>query len=560
MESRRSIPARLAPTLLALWLAAAAAAAGEPLFRFCAVADTHLAHPEEMVRFRRFLHTMSRHRPKVDFLLMLGDVCGHAPEYLPQVKELAGQVPLKVYPLPGNHDDNYARNPEWYRDVFGRMHYSFDHRGYHFVMSWSQSPPVEWVRRDLAAVGKAVPIVFCRHYPPEQSRSQAAEPWATVLKHPNVKLILSGHLHRHADGRAGQARSLVLDNCSFSPHARDAGSYYLAEAHDGGRVDVRRNALAELKLLEPPDRLPRLRLADPANGRVLRGAVTFRGDAEDDRAVASVQYSVDFGPWRPAEGTAKWRFTLDTTRLAEVHHVIRVRAIDSAGQASLRMPTRLCMVRNAPERPGVLRFQQGAGGYDGCTDATVRRHGGGKSPSGADGELHDLENWTWRDGETEFSEFYIRFDLSRARLPAGAKIARVRLVLHGSRMNGVKSDADDRCHYRVAVGRQGFDPKTTFAARPSWPGLLGKKDPEVKPHLVGKWPYLGGRQIVLPPRRVEVDLTPLKEHVARWLKDPASNHGLVFSPFGASYNFSAQSSRSPIPTLRPALEIEPAGP
>jgi len=527
----------------------------EPVFRFAAIADTHIADPMDMVRFRRFLYSLRQtHRP--DFLLILGDLCGHAPEYLPQMKEVMDRCGLKVYPLPGNHDDNYARNASWYRDVFGVMHYSFDHKGYHFVMNWSQSQPTEWVRKDLAAVGRAAPVIFCQHYPPPKQGAEGAEPWATLGKHPNVKQVLAGHWHRHFEGRVGEVPFLVLRNCNFNRHVRNPGSYYLMQAFPGGRIEFQQIPLKRLKLLAPPDAVPTVAVASPAVGNVLRGAARFRGTASDDQAVRKVEYSIDFSPWRPAEGAAKWHFAIDTTGLRDGHHLFRVRSIDSAGQASLDIPLRLAMVANAPLRPGVFRFQQGVGGYAGCTDVTVRRHGDRKSPTGAGGNVSDLENWIWKAGEVEYAEFYIRFDLSRCGIARRAKVKRAALVLHGSRMNGVKSDEEDRCRYAVGVMTGPWEAKMAFPARPPRPGWRGGRKLTPKPDLVGKWPYLGGRQIVMPPKVVVVDLTPLARHVEGWLKDPASNHGLVFSPFGANYNFSAKSSRSPIATLRPMLEIE----
>lgn len=555
----RTIAGRFAVIAAALLLSPAfhgeLAAAEKPLFRFAAITDTHIAHPMDMVRFRMFLHTIRQAEP--DFLLILGDLCGHAPEYLPQMKEVMHAAGLKVYPLPGNHDDNYARNADWYKSVFERMYYSFDHKGYHFVMNWSQSQPTEWVKKDLAAVPAGTPVVFCQHYPPAGSAPETREPWATVLKHANVKLILAGHGHRHRDGRLGPIRNVALENCHFTRRAIRRGSYYLCEAYKAGRVDIKRLELAGLKLVAPPDEIPTVAVASPTAGQVLRGAVKFRGTAADDRAVRKIQYSVDFGRWRDAAGTRQWAFALDTAKLRDDHHLFRVRAIDSASQASLKMPSLLCLVDNKPAARGnVFRFQQGIDGYAGCADATVRRHGGRKSLTGADGQPSDLENWIWKAGQVEFSEFYIRFDLSKSRIPAGAKIKRVTLTIYGSRQNGVKSADEDRGHYAVAVVRQKWDPEMNWKTRPPGPGWLGRKDPDPKPDLTGKWPYLGGRQIVVPPRPVVIDLTGLADHVGRWIKETSTNHGLVFSPFGLSYNFSAQSSRSAIATLRPRLEIE----
>jgi len=561
MRRRRTVARTLAVLVLAFLPAVgsgSAPSAGEkPLFRFAAVADTHLAHARNLAGFRSFMYTIKK--LDVDFVLHLGDICGHAPSYLPRMKGIVDLSGLKLHPVSGNHDDNYARNPKWYSEVFGRMYYSFDHKGYHFVMNWSQSQPVEWIRKDLAAVPKGTPIIFCQHYPPrdDSEKTRSGEPWATVLKHANVKLIIAGHRHRHAEGKLGHVRSVVLDRCSFSPW-RKRGSYYIGRAYPGGRVELERKGLARLKLLEPPDSPPKVAVTEPASGRILRGAATFRGTAADDKRVRKVQCSVDFGPWRDGRGSTKWSTKLDTTRLKDGHHFFRFRAIDSASQASLALAGVLCMVENRPPTGGnVFRFQQGVAGYDGCADATVRRHADRKNADGSDGDVTDLENWVLRGGEGEFSEFYIRFDLSKAKIPRGAEVKRVTLRLYGNRQNGVKSD-EDPTFYVAGVMRREWGSKMTFKTRPPSPGWFVGKDPRPKPDIKGKWPYLGGRQTVYPPKPIDVDLTALKAHVRRWLADPKSNHGLVFSPaFGSKdYNISFQSSRCGVATLRPRLEIE----
>ncbi len=140
-------------------------------FRFAVMTDTHIAAPAELARFRQFLHTIRDQN--VDFLLMLGDLCGHAPEYLPQIKEVIDHSGLKVYPIAGNHDDNYGHDPQWYTAAFPQAYYSFDHKGWHFIMCDSQlivdnkdPVPLAWLQKDLASLPAGTPAVFCQHYPP----------------------------------------------------------------------------------------------------------------------------------------------------------------------------------------------------------------------------------------------------------------------------------------------------------------------------------------------------------------------------------------------------------
>ena len=276
-----------------------------PAFRFAAITDTHIAQPAELARFRRFLCTIQD--LKVDFLLMLGDVCGHAPEYLPQVREVIEHSGLKVYTIPGNHDDNYGKNPEWYDTAFAATHYSFEHKGWHFVMSNSQVPaPATWLGKQLAVAGDR-PIVHCQHYPPTPKQIVNDQPWAELAQHPNVRLVLFGHEHRRDTRQIGPVRYEVMAKCFFTG-GTDAGHYYILDAYAGGRTQIQEFNLADLQLHEPADQVPVITVGQPHDGDILRNGTTFAGAATDDKAVKRVEYSVDWGTWQPAEGTRSWKF------------------------------------------------------------------------------------------------------------------------------------------------------------------------------------------------------------------------------------------------------------
>jgi len=531
--------------LLCALLAAAGPAVGEApaSFKFAAIADTHIAAPAELAAFRQFLFTLQEEKP--EFLLILGDICGHQPDYLPRIKEIIDASGLPVHTLPGNHDDNYARNPEWYQPVFGRMYYSFDHKGWHFIMNWSQSQPLEWLRADLAATDPGTPIVFCQHYPPgEEGASE--EPWKTLRSYPNVTAAISGHYHAWGEQQLGHIRSYTLDACYF-PGGRDLGSYYLVEALPGRGLTFHSSPLAGLAMKSPPDAVPTVALARPGNGAVLRGRAGLAGAAADDGAIARVEYRVDRGSWHSAEGLDQWQVSLDTATVGDGHHLLEARAIDDAGQPSITYASTIVFVQNAPPNPKVHSLQQGVNGYAGCTGVTVHKH---------EADTSDLECWVWGGGDREFSEFYLRFDLSDSGLPTDAKVAQATLTLHCNRQN-VQSLGESTADYLVGVVRQPWAEDITFPGRPALPGWFVPDEPSPAPDLAGCWPVFGGVQNVYPPQPVRIDLTPIAAEIAGWLRDPDSNHGLVFSPAaGANYNMSFASTTYPIATCRPNLEIE----
>lgn len=531
--------------LLCALLAAAGPAAGEQpaSFKFAAISDTHIAAPEDLAAFRQFLFTIQHEKP--EFLLILGDICGHQPEYLPRIKEIIDASGLPVHTVSGNHDDNYARNPEWYEPVFGRMYYSFDHRGWHFIMNWSQSQPLDWLRADLAATDSATPIVFCQHYPPGDD-APAEQPWKTLLSHPNVTAAIAGHQHSWGEQQLGHIRSYTLDACFFTG-GRNPGSYYLVEALPEQGLSFRAFPVADLALKSPPDEVPTVVLERPVNGAVLRGRADLTGAAADDGTIARAEYRLDRGEWRSAEGLARWHVSLDTAALSDGHHLLEARAIDDAGQPSITYASAVVLVRNTPPNPQAHSFQQGVNGYTGCTGVTVHKH---------EADTSDLECWVWGGGNREFSEFYLRFDLSGSSLPTDAKITRATLTLYCNREN-FQSVGGNTADYLVGVMRQPWTEDITFAGRPARPGWFVPDEPSPAPDLVGSWPVFGGVQNVHPPQPVRIDLTPIAAEIAGWLRDADTNHGLVFSPAaGANYNMSFASTTYPIATCRPNLEIE----
>lgn len=531
--------------------------AEDAAFQFYVVSDTHISNADELANFRAFLFTIREKKP--DFLLILGDICSQAPELLPQIHEVILHSGLTVHTVPGNHDDNYFHNPEWYQSVFGRSFYSFDHKGYHFIMNCSQSQHTEWLLSDLAAVKPETHLVFCQHYPPpEKPEDRQQEPWTTLLKLANLRLIANGHVHKRVVGEVDGKRAITFDRCFFQKEKRQ-GEYAIVDAFSDGRLNVQHLPLNDLQLLQPPDPVPTVKLLEPLTGATLKGVVLFKGTAADNEGVKWVEYNIDRGTWKSAVGTTEWSFTLDTSELANGHHLFQVRSVDTAGQPAIVIDSAVCLVDNATETQGIV-LQQGANGYAGCQDLTVRQQGNDKNPNGTDGDVTDLECWSYGltrpSADLEFSEFYIQFDLTRAPIPADAKIKAVKLVLFGSRQNKIDPEGKKSGYLCGLVGAP-WKPDMTYDQRPAVPGWHGPKTPDTAPGLTGSWQYLGGEQLLWPPKPVTLDLTAFKDTLSEWLKNPTANHGWVFSPvYGATYNMSFKSSRCPIQTLRPKLIIE----
>lgn len=83
-----------------------------------------------------------------------------------------------------------------------------------------------------------------------------------------------------------------------------------------------------------PDLPPTVVVEAPAPNSTVRGLVTVRGSASDDRGVARIEVILDDADPDLATGTTAWAWTWDASSAAPGPHTIAVRAVDTAGAAS----------------------------------------------------------------------------------------------------------------------------------------------------------------------------------------------------------------------------------
>jgi len=170
------------------------------------MADTHFweleTHPEGLQAFGKFLADA---KPLgADFAVILGDVCGDRHAALPQARKIADDSGVKVYFVCGNHDDNYGNEPAHFEKAFGKHCYSFDHRGWHFAVHWSQKPQLAWLAEDLAKRPAGAPVILMQHYAPDRKVRE-------LLDRNGGLLAMSGHVHGHRTGMVGKLRDVSLD-------------------------------------------------------------------------------------------------------------------------------------------------------------------------------------------------------------------------------------------------------------------------------------------------------------------------------------------------------------
>ena len=514
--------------------------------RFLALTDTHIAADSDLVRWRDFIHTVKDR--DIEFVVVLGDLVAHAPEFIEPVKEFAERNGPPVYFLPGNHDDNYARNPEWWSSVFGSLYYRFEHGGYHFIMNWSQNrdAPLGWLEAALDSIPRGAPIVFCQHFYPRTSGAPESGPWPILqTRSEDVVVALSGHAHRRFSGSVGSIGSETLGNCSMDTTGE--GHFYEITLNGKEPARIEEFLLSGLKTASPADSPPTLSLVDTSGYFVVDQALSLSGTAQDDGRVALVQWRIDNGPWVQTRGTELWQLRLERTDLGPGHHMFWARARDNTGQASAGFERAILYVPEPGPRPGAVLLSQGLDGYSGCRDVTVSAHA--PETRNARG---DLECWVYgEDGSEEFSEFYIAFDLSRIK--AAGKVKQVRLTLFCCRQNSLSPEQGDDL-YRVGLVGGPWEDNLDYSHRPHLPGWHpGEK--AAKARLEAEWPVPSSIQEIRPEVPLTIDLTEFAAEVEMWIEEPGANHGWVISPVFDEYNISFRSSEYRIETMRPRLEI-----
>ena len=152
-------------------------------------------------------------------------------------KKTEQSLQMPIYHAIGNHDifgvdtksgaspTDAGYGKKMYEDRVGRTYYSFDHKGWHFVVLdsiqptedrlWQariDDPQLAWLKEDLSHVGAMTPIIVTVHVPLVTAFATYAEKVTTTQKYNtltvdnapdvlavfeghNVAAVLQGHLH-----------------------------------------------------------------------------------------------------------------------------------------------------------------------------------------------------------------------------------------------------------------------------------------------------------------------------------------------------------------------------
>jgi 3',5'-cyclic AMP phosphodiesterase CpdA len=201
--------------------AADAYAPAQDEFFFVQLSDTHwgyqgAANPDALVTLPKAVDAVNALDPQPDFIVFTGDLTHTTDDpaerrrRLSKFRELAGALKNRnVRFMPGEHDASLDRG-EAYRELFGATHYTFEHKGVHFIALDNVSDPaarigdeqLAWLKADLEKQPRATRIVVLTHRPLFPLYPQWD--WATrdgdralelLMPYRNVT-VFYGHIHQ----------------------------------------------------------------------------------------------------------------------------------------------------------------------------------------------------------------------------------------------------------------------------------------------------------------------------------------------------------------------------
>lgn len=210
-------------------------------FYFVQLSDSHWGfkgpkvNPDAAGTLKKAVAAVNALEYQPDFVAFTGDLTHTTDDpkerrrRMAEFRDIVGALRVKqVRFLPGENDASLD-NGEAYREFFGATHYTFDHKGIHFIALDNVSDPralvgetqMQWLRSDLQQLDRDAPIVVLAHrplfdlYPQwDWATRDGKEVIALLMPFRNVT-VFYGHIHQenhHMTGHIAHysAKSLIF--------------------------------------------------------------------------------------------------------------------------------------------------------------------------------------------------------------------------------------------------------------------------------------------------------------------------------------------------------------
>ena len=223
------------------WATAARQAEVQPQdFYFVQLSDSHWGfegppNPDARGTLPKAIAAVNSLELQPDFIVFTGDLTHTTDDpqerrkRLGQFKDMMSQLKVQnIHFMPGEHDASLDHGAA-YQEFFGKTHYTFDHKGVHFIVLDNVSDPagkigeeqLSWLASDLDRLQPDARIVVFTHrplfdlYPQwDWATRDGAKAMELLMPHPNVT-VFYGHIHQenhHMTGHIAHhsAKSLMF--------------------------------------------------------------------------------------------------------------------------------------------------------------------------------------------------------------------------------------------------------------------------------------------------------------------------------------------------------------
>jgi hypothetical protein len=223
------------------WAQAASRSSIAEDFYFAQLSDTHLGFSDPAINpdadgtlIKAVAAVNSLPKPP-DFVVFTGDLTHSTDDpverrkRLAKFREIASGLKVKeIRFMPGEHDASLDRGKA-FSEFFGATHYTFDHKGLHFIALDNVSDPtaaigdeqLQWLAADLAKLDKHQPIVVLTHrplfdlYPQWDWATRDGQKAIDLLTPFEYVTVFYGHIHQEHHQMTGRiahhsAKSLMF--------------------------------------------------------------------------------------------------------------------------------------------------------------------------------------------------------------------------------------------------------------------------------------------------------------------------------------------------------------
>jgi hypothetical protein len=190
-------------------------------FYFVQLSDSHWGfegppNPDAKGTLKKAVAAVNSLSEPPDFIVFTGDLTHTTDDpkvrrqRLAQFKEIVSALKVKdIRFMPGEHDASLDHG-EAYQEFFGKTHYTFDHKGVHFIALDNVSDPramigeeqLQWLAADLSQQPQDANIVVLTHrplfdlYPQwDWATRDGAQAIGLLSPHPHVT-VFYGHIHQ----------------------------------------------------------------------------------------------------------------------------------------------------------------------------------------------------------------------------------------------------------------------------------------------------------------------------------------------------------------------------